>query len=276
MTSAPFVLPPFTASYAPDDCVLAARLLETARLNAARDERIDGTATRLIDAIRASDDRLGGVEDMLREYCALHQGRPGADGARRSAAAGAGRPTADQFIEDKLGQGDFVAPRDQIQRVAGQRVGVGARHVGARHSARRDPGRHDRAAGQAARPAGGARRDPPGDAADGQPFRARRDHRSGAGAGAPHSARRASLFLRHARRRRAHRRGRGALFQFLRRRDRRHRPRRRRPSAARSARHLGQAVRAASALRGVQPRAGDGRTGAAAARSGAAAPRPST
>src|ERR1700689_3380732 len=68
MTPDPFLLPPFTASYAPDDGVLAARLLETARLDAAQDQRIDRTATGLIDAIRASGDRLGGVEDMLREF----------------------------------------------------------------------------------------------------------------------------------------------------------------------------------------------------------------
>ena len=30
--------------------------------------RIDKTATRLIEAIRHRDDRLGGVEDMLREF----------------------------------------------------------------------------------------------------------------------------------------------------------------------------------------------------------------
>jgi RHH-type transcriptional regulator, proline utilization regulon repressor / proline dehydrogenase / delta 1-pyrroline-5-carboxylate dehydrogenase len=61
MTSDAFFVPPFTASYAPDDGVMAARLLETAHLNAGQNERIDRAATRLIDAIRASDDRLGGV-----------------------------------------------------------------------------------------------------------------------------------------------------------------------------------------------------------------------
>ena len=58
----------FVAPYAPDDGVIAARLLETARLSVGQDERIDRTATRLIDAIRANDDGLGGVEDMLREF----------------------------------------------------------------------------------------------------------------------------------------------------------------------------------------------------------------
>jgi hypothetical protein len=68
MKSDPASVPLFTAPYAPDDGAIAARLLATANLGAEQDLRIDGTATRLIDAIRASDDRLGGVEDMLREF----------------------------------------------------------------------------------------------------------------------------------------------------------------------------------------------------------------
>ncbi|MGH9810617.1 MAG: hypothetical protein ACRD9W_25785, partial [Terriglobia bacterium] len=68
MTSNAPPLPPFAAPYAPDDDVVAARLLETARWDPAQEARIDRTATRLIEAIRASGDRLGGVEDMLREF----------------------------------------------------------------------------------------------------------------------------------------------------------------------------------------------------------------
>jgi RHH-type proline utilization regulon transcriptional repressor/proline dehydrogenase/delta 1-pyrroline-5-carboxylate dehydrogenase len=37
-------------------------------LSAEQDARIDHTATRLIEAISGKDDRLGGVEDMLREF----------------------------------------------------------------------------------------------------------------------------------------------------------------------------------------------------------------
>src|SRR5436305_4402681 len=61
-------MPQFAAPYAPDDGDIAARLLATARLAPDRDARIDRTATRLIEAIRSRDDRLGGVEDMLREF----------------------------------------------------------------------------------------------------------------------------------------------------------------------------------------------------------------
>ena len=108
MASDPFFVPQFAAAYAPDDGVIAGRLLETARLNAAQDERIDRTATRLIDAIRANDDRLGGVEDMLREFALSTK-----EGLALMVLAEAllrvpDARTADQFIEDKLGQGDFV------------------------------------------------------------------------------------------------------------------------------------------------------------------------
>ena len=60
--------PPFSAPYAPDDRKIVAGLLQTARLEQAGEQRVDHTATRLIEAIRANDDPLGGVEDMLREF----------------------------------------------------------------------------------------------------------------------------------------------------------------------------------------------------------------
>jgi RHH-type transcriptional regulator, proline utilization regulon repressor / proline dehydrogenase / delta 1-pyrroline-5-carboxylate dehydrogenase len=99
---------PFLAPYAPDDRVMAARLLETARLTAEQEKRIDRTATRLIDAIRSTDDRLGGIEDMLREFALSTK-----EGLALMVLAEAllrvpDARTADQFIEDKLGQGDFV------------------------------------------------------------------------------------------------------------------------------------------------------------------------
>src|SRR5256886_3885648 len=100
--------PPFSAPYAPEDRALATRLLGTARLDAALEERIDRTATRLIEAIRANDDPLGGVEDMLREFALSTK-----EGLALMVLAEAllrvpDARTADQFIEDRLGQGDFV------------------------------------------------------------------------------------------------------------------------------------------------------------------------
>ena len=99
---------PFSAPYAPDDAGLAAGLLAAAHLSPAQDQRIDRTATRLIEAIRANDDPLGGVEDMLREFALSTK-----EGLALMVLAEAllrvpDARTADQFIEDKLGQGDFV------------------------------------------------------------------------------------------------------------------------------------------------------------------------
>ena len=104
----PASVPLFDAPFAPDDGAIAARHLAAARLSAAQDARIDRTATRLIEAIRAGDDRLGGVEDMLREFALSTK-----EGLALMVLAEAllrvpDARTADRFIEDKLGEGDFV------------------------------------------------------------------------------------------------------------------------------------------------------------------------
>jgi RHH-type transcriptional regulator, proline utilization regulon repressor / proline dehydrogenase / delta 1-pyrroline-5-carboxylate dehydrogenase len=101
-------LPPFGAPYAPDDRAIAARLLPQARLDAEQEARIDRTAARLIDSIRANDDPLGGVEDMLREFALSTK-----EGLALMVLAEAllrvpDARTADRFIEDRLGQGDFI------------------------------------------------------------------------------------------------------------------------------------------------------------------------
>jgi RHH-type transcriptional regulator, proline utilization regulon repressor / proline dehydrogenase / delta 1-pyrroline-5-carboxylate dehydrogenase len=108
MTSESSALPPFAAPYAPDDGAIASRLLAASQLAAAQDERIDRTATRLIEAIRSNDDPLGGVEDMLREFALSTK-----EGLALMVLAEAllrvpDARTADQFIEDKLGEGDFI------------------------------------------------------------------------------------------------------------------------------------------------------------------------
>jgi len=101
-------IPPFAASYSPDDGGIAAKLLDGARLSRAQEQRIDSTARRLIEAIRRRDDRLGGVEDMLREFALSTK-----EGLALMVLAEAllrvpDSHTADHFIEDKLGEGDFV------------------------------------------------------------------------------------------------------------------------------------------------------------------------
>jgi len=101
-------LAPFAAAFAPDDSTVAVPLLKSARMSAAQEQRIDRLATRLIEAIRADDDRLGGVEDMLREFALTTK-----EGLALMVLAEAllrvpDARTADQFIEDKLGEGDFI------------------------------------------------------------------------------------------------------------------------------------------------------------------------
>src|SRR4051795_6273421 len=104
----PNIPPPFSAAYAPDDADIAARLLPASHLAPPQQARIDRTATRLIEAIRKRDDRLGGVEDMLREFALSTK-----EGLALMVLAEAllrvpDARTADAFIEDKLGQGDFI------------------------------------------------------------------------------------------------------------------------------------------------------------------------
>ncbi|MBV9457355.1 MAG: bifunctional proline dehydrogenase/L-glutamate gamma-semialdehyde dehydrogenase PutA [Bradyrhizobium sp.] len=108
MTSDSPALPPFAAPYAPDDGAIAGRLLATSHLTKEQDERIDRQAMRLIEAIRSNDDPLGGVEDMLREFALSTK-----EGLALMVLAEAllrvpDARTADQFIEDKLGEGDFI------------------------------------------------------------------------------------------------------------------------------------------------------------------------
>ncbi len=108
MTSDASPFPPFEAAYAPDDGLSATRLLELSGLSREQDARIDRRASLLIAAIRANDDRLGGVEDMLREFALSTK-----EGLALMVLAEAllrvpDARTADQFIEDRLGQGDFV------------------------------------------------------------------------------------------------------------------------------------------------------------------------
>ncbi len=100
--------PPFSAPYAPDDSDLARALLDRARLPADSEARIDRTATRLIEAIRAERSGVGGVEEMLREFALSTK-----EGLALMVLAEAllrvpDAATADRFIEDKLEQGDFA------------------------------------------------------------------------------------------------------------------------------------------------------------------------
>ncbi|HKO69889.1 MAG TPA: bifunctional proline dehydrogenase/L-glutamate gamma-semialdehyde dehydrogenase PutA [Bradyrhizobium sp.] len=133
MSSRKSSLPTFDAPYAPDDGVTGAWLLETARLSAEQNARIDRMATRLIEAIRTSDRGIGGIEDMLREFALSTK-----EGLALMVLAEAllrvpDSRTADQFIEDKLGQGDFVHHETQssafLVNASAWALGVSARVV---------------------------------------------------------------------------------------------------------------------------------------------------
>ncbi len=107
MSPEPAALPPFTAPYASDDSAIAARLLAVASAPD-RDRDIERTAARLIEAIRADEDRIGDVDDLLREFALSTK-----EGLALMVLAEAllrvpDARTADRFIEDKLAQGDFI------------------------------------------------------------------------------------------------------------------------------------------------------------------------
>src|ERR1700754_1988236 len=101
-------VPAFSAPYAADDTQISARLLAPPPLTPEQNARIDQTATQLIQAIRTRDTGFGGVEDMLREFALSTK-----EGLALMVMAEAllrvpDAATADRFIEDKLGQGDFA------------------------------------------------------------------------------------------------------------------------------------------------------------------------
>lgn len=102
------LLPIFSAPYAADDRAIATRLLADVRLDTTREARIDATAKRLIEAIRAERSGVGGVEEMLREFALSTK-----EGLALMVLAEAllrvpDAATADRLIEDKLEQGDFA------------------------------------------------------------------------------------------------------------------------------------------------------------------------
>jgi RHH-type transcriptional regulator, proline utilization regulon repressor / proline dehydrogenase / delta 1-pyrroline-5-carboxylate dehydrogenase len=99
---------PFRAAYAPEDGLIASRLLARATMDAAAEARIDARASGLVGAIRSRGGGLGGVEALLHEYSLSTK-----EGLALMVLAEAllrvpDAATADRLIEDKLGQGDFA------------------------------------------------------------------------------------------------------------------------------------------------------------------------
>ena len=98
---------PFRAPFGGDDDAIAQRLLSGATLAPDAEARIDAQATRLIGAIRRRSG-MGGVEDLLHEFSLST-----AEGVAVMMLAEAllripDEATADLFIEDKIGQGDWA------------------------------------------------------------------------------------------------------------------------------------------------------------------------
>ena len=135
--------------------------------------------------------------------------------------------TADQFIEDKLGQGDFVHHETRssafLVNASAWALGMSARVIQPGETPQGTIGRLTKRLGA-----------PAVRAATRQAMRLMGNHfvlgetiEAALTRAQPHSVAAAALFLRHARRRRAHGRRCRALFQFLCQRDRGDRPRRR-------------------------------------------------
>ena len=245
-------VPLFDQPYAEDDAAIAARLLSRARLPADREGRVDASATRLIEAIRAKGGGLGGVEDMLREYSLSTK-----EGLALMVLAEAllrvpDAATADRLIEDKLGQGDFAGHESKsdafLVSASAWALGITARIIqpGETPEGILGPARE---AARPARPCAPPRGRPCG--CMGSHFVLGQTIEEALKRAAFEPGPALPLLLRHAGRRRAHRGRRRALFRLLCGRDRRDRPRRRQRTAAEPAGHFGQALGAAPALRGA-------------------------
>ena len=98
----------FRTEFAPRDEAIAENLLAKASLGKDAEQRIDQTATGMIESIRSKSSGLGGVEELLREYSLSTP-----EGLALMVLAEAllrvpDAATSDQLIEDKLSQGDFL------------------------------------------------------------------------------------------------------------------------------------------------------------------------
>ncbi|MCC6775797.1 MAG: bifunctional proline dehydrogenase/L-glutamate gamma-semialdehyde dehydrogenase PutA [Hyphomicrobiales bacterium] len=101
-------LPALRAAYAPADADVAPGLLRAGGRSVDSERRIDVTATRLIEGIRARTGGLGGIEDFLHAYSLSTK-----EGLALMVLAEAllrvpDAMTADRLIEDKLASGDWA------------------------------------------------------------------------------------------------------------------------------------------------------------------------
>jgi len=106
MTSSP-PLPPFSAPYGEPDESLAAQLLAGAALDGEAEARIDQRALHLISAVRTRSFRIGGIEDLLREYSLSSEEGLALMVLAESLLRVPDDLTTSQLIEDKLGSADW-------------------------------------------------------------------------------------------------------------------------------------------------------------------------
>src|SRR3569833_1793105 len=102
------ILGEFSAPYAEDDEVMVAVLVREAALPADAERQVDRTARRLIEAIRTTRNSFGSIDELLQEFSLSTR-----EGLALMVLAEAllrvpDQATTDQFIEDKLREGDFV------------------------------------------------------------------------------------------------------------------------------------------------------------------------
>ena len=169
-------LPAFSAPYAEEDETLAAALLADADLGAEAEARIDQRALRLIDAVRKQSIRIGGIEDLLREYSLSSEEGLALMVLAESLLRVPDDLTADWLIEDKLTSAhwDHHARESEALLVsaAAWALGITARAIDKGKSAEGvvadacPPDRHGRLAHRRA----------PGGAAHGVAFRLRSNH----------------------------------------------------------------------------------------------------
>jgi RHH-type transcriptional regulator, proline utilization regulon repressor / proline dehydrogenase / delta 1-pyrroline-5-carboxylate dehydrogenase len=123
----------FSAPYAEEDELLAAQLLAHAGLDTEAEARIDRRALRLIDAVRVKSIRIGGVEDLLREYSLSSEEGLALMVLAESLLRVPDDLTADRLIEDKLASAQWsrhAGDSALLVSAAAWALGVTARVVG--------------------------------------------------------------------------------------------------------------------------------------------------
>jgi RHH-type transcriptional regulator, proline utilization regulon repressor / proline dehydrogenase / delta 1-pyrroline-5-carboxylate dehydrogenase len=126
--------PPFSAPYAPDDEILAAELLAGAGLSKEAEARIDARALRLIDFVRSKSNRIGGLEDLLREYSLSSEEGVALMVLAESLLRVPDDLTADELIKDKLTASDWSRHSEDsdslLVSAAAWALGLSARVIG--------------------------------------------------------------------------------------------------------------------------------------------------